>query len=60
MLEFDSADGIDYGVEFVENLGDTNWMSAGLVITGDGSSRFAFDPAGIETSRVYRLDVLGR
>ena len=41
-------------------MGETNWLSAGLVIAGDGNTRFAYDPAGISTTRVYRLDVLNR
>ena len=59
-MAFDSTDGAGYAVEFTEDAGSTNWMPAGLVITGDGNTRVALDPAGVSNTRLYRLDVLGQ
>jgi len=59
-MAFGSTSGTEYAVEYTEDAGNTNWTPAGLVITGDGSTRFAADPAGISTTRLYRLDVLGQ
>ena len=58
MMTFDSTDALEYSVEFAEPSGSTNWIPAGLVITGDGNTRFINHPAGISTNREYRLRVL--
>ncbi len=58
MLAFDSLNGDDYSVEFSDPSGSTNWVPAGLVITGDGNTRFIYHPAGAGTNRNYRLRVL--
>ena len=60
MLVFDASDGTRYELEYVDMPADTNWMSAGYVIIGDGGTVTAFDPAGTTTSRTYRLNVPGR
>jgi len=59
-MTFDSTTGATYAVEFAESGTPTNWTPTGLVITGDGTTRFASDPAGAGTTRLYRLDVLGQ
>ena len=60
MLSFDSFGAVRYALEYVNTPAETNWMSAGYEITGDGGSLLAFDPSGTTTSRTYRLSVLGR
>jgi hypothetical protein len=55
---FASMVGIDYALEFSEAASPTDWMPTGLVITGDGNTRYVFDPAGVSATRTYRLDVL--
>ena len=58
LKSFDSVDGVGYSLEFAEGASPTNWMPAGLVITGDGNTQYAFDPSGVDTTRLYRLDVV--
>jgi len=58
MQSFESMGGINYSLEFAEAASPSNWMPTGLVIAGDGATRHAFDPSGVSTTRMYRLDVL--
>ena len=55
MIEFNSVNGENYELEFTASPADTNWLSAGFTIRGDGTTRQAFDPAGFSTQKTYRV-----
>ena len=55
LLEFASDDGQDYRLEFTTSPTNTTWQEAGFTIQGDGGIRLAFDPAGIDTQKTYRI-----
>ena len=55
LFEFASDNGQDYRLEFVTNPTNTDWQGAGFTIEGDGGTRHAFDPAGTDTQKTYRI-----
>ena len=55
-LEFLSDPGIDYRLQYSTEVVVSNWTDAGYTITGDGGLRYAFDPAGFDTNKTYRLN----
>jgi len=55
LLEFSSEAGEDYRLEFTTSPTNTDWQWTGFSIRGDGGTRHAFDPAGIDTQKTYRI-----
>lgn len=55
LLEFNTDNGQDYRLEFTSNPTNTVWQEAGFIIHGDGGTRLAFDPAGVDTQKTYRI-----
>ena len=54
-LEFASDDGQGYRLESTTSPTNTVWQDAGFTIHGDGGTRLAFDPAGMDTQKTYRI-----
>jgi predicted ester cyclase len=55
VLEFVSDAGQSYRLEFTTNPTNVIWQDAGFTIEGDGGTLLAFDPAGVDTQKTYRI-----
>lgn len=56
-LQFDTVDNVRYGVESSTNMVSGDWVDLGYEIIGDGGPGLAFDPAGIDSNKDYRIVV---
>ena len=57
LFEFDSGQGVEYGVE--SSTDGSNWVFTGLTVTGIGGTMSVFDPTGTDTNKSYRLVIAG-
>jgi len=55
-FQFDSTAGTDYGLQCSTN--GTDWISGNITVHGLGQTELVFDPAGIDTSKQYRIAIL--
>jgi hypothetical protein len=53
-MEFQSVQGTEYRLESTDQA-VTNWQFAGMIRIGDGNVMHMYDPAGISTSKSYRI-----
>lgn len=54
-ITFDTTAGQLYELQFTHDLVSSNWVSAGAFLRGDGNVMSFYDPAGLSTSKIYRV-----